>query len=349
MASQEEPPQTQRATRKRRGGPLHDDDEIMDEIAPAAAAAKRRRIARGEEPILKEPTPDAISDDDEPQSNIPAAKPKKIKKEIDVLDEARKARERIEERARAEQEDLDHLPEGIDLAEIRKLAIVEEMPVRTAPAARERDRDGGDARWDPRWNGRKNFKRFRARGETAGRPIHRVIVALEQVKTKEFGIGDEYWLEEENSAPPANSQAPGATASQPTGVSESQTRQSQRQPQSLPTRRQASRRTVSDDSSSDEDDHADHGSGHISLGISELEQSGRPRSSRATTQRSTTSQPASTRSQGRSASGQKRSAPASVVEQPAKRARPIRGVTRAAAAGEDSDEEVGFKFGRRRR
>lgn len=332
MASQEpEPPQ--RPNRKRRGPPVHDEDEVMDDIAPTAAAAKRRRIARGEEPVVREASAEPMDEEVKPNP----AKPKKIKKEIDVLEVARKTREEAEAKARAEQEDLNNVPEDIDLAEIRKLAIVEEMPMRAPASARTREQDIADGRWDPRWNGRKNFKRFKSRSEVTGRPPKRVIVRLEQVKAKEFGIGDDYWLEDEEA--PRDSQAPLSQASR---GSESQARQNQVAPRGTNSqlRRQAARRTVSDDSD-------DENTGQVSLGLSELEHpSSRPRSSRAS-QRTVESQAgtASTLASMR-ASAQKRPAAQSVVEQPAKR---VRSTRRAVAAeSEDSDEEVGFRFGRRR-
>lgn len=338
MASQEPEPH-QRATRKR-GRPFSHEDEIMDDIAPAAAAAKRRRIERGEEPVLRNPTPEPMDEEPEPK---PAQKPKKVKKEIDVLEVARKTREEAEAKARAEQEDLDNLPDDIDLAEIRRLAIVEEMPVRTPASARTREQDIADGRWDPKWNGRKNFKRFRPRGEVTGRAPNRVIIRLEQVKPKEFGVGDDYWLEDEGTSR-RESQAPVSQASR---RSESQAGQ-EAAPRALSSqlRRQAAQRTVSDDS--DEED-----TGPVSLGISEVEQaSSRPRPSRVSTsqrtsQRASASQmgSASTRASTRG-STQKRAATQPAAEVPAKKPRQTR---RAAAAAEsDSDEEVGFRFGRRR-
>ena len=338
MASQEpEPPQ--RATRKR-GPPFSHEDEIMDDIAPAAAAAKRRRIERGEEPVLRDPAPEPM--DEEPELK-PVEKLKKAKKEIDVLEVARKTREEAEAKARAEQEDLDNLPDDIDLAEIRRLAIVEEIPVRAPASARTREQDIADGRWDPKWNGRKNFKRFRPRGEVAGRPPNRVIIRLEQVKPKEFGIGDDYWLEDEET-PRRESQGPVSQAPR----SESQARQ-EVVPRAMSSqfRRQVEQRTVSDDS--DEED-----TGPVSLGISEVEQaSSRPRSSRTSTsqrtsQRTAVSQvaSASTRASTRG-STQKRAATQPAAEVPAKRPRQTRRAA-AVAESEDSDEEVGFRFGRRR-
>lgn len=329
----------------------------MDDIAPTAAAAKRRRIAMGEDPLIREETPDTMDVETQPKK---AEKPKKIKKEIDVLEVARKSREEAEARARAEQEDLNKLPEDIDLAEIRKLAIVEEMTVRVPPGARSREQDIADGRWDPKWNGRKNFKKFRTRGEAMGRPTNRNIISLVQVKSKEFGIGDDYWLEDESGATRNTSQATGP--SQPSRGDEASraapapTASGQTRTQSSLGRAVSRRTVVSEDSDDDDDgdDNNDVGNGaddHISLGISGLEHgsSTRTRSTR-NTQRTTSSQAAPTRSQTRASTQPKRAAPAApVVEQLAKRPRQTR---RAAAAAEsedeDSDEEVGFKFGRRR-
>lgn len=334
IASQEDPAQTQQNARKRREHPLPDEDDIMDDIAPTAAAAKRRRIARGEDPVIRDETPETMDVETQPKQT---EKPKKIKKEIDVLEVARKTREEAEARARAEQEDLNNLPEDINLAEIRKLAIVEEMAVRVPPSARTRDQDIADGRWDPRWNGRKNFKRFRARGEVSGRPAIRNIISLTQVKTKEFGIGDDYWLEDGAAAARKESQA---APSQPTRAVESSNASSSQQTRTQTSRRQASRRTVSSDDSDEDEDE-------ISLGITELDRasSSRARSS-GTTQRRASSQVASTRSQTRASTQAKRPAATPVVAQPAKRPRQTRRAV--AAESEDSDEDVGFKFGRRR-
>ncbi|SPO02068.1 related to campothecin resistance conferring protein [Cephalotrichum gorgonifer] len=334
MASQDSPDRGQRATRKRTERPIPDEDEIMDDIAPAAAAAKRRRIARGEDPILREPT---VEPTDQEVDAKPADKPKKIKKEIDVLEVARKTREEVEAKARAEQEDLDNLPADIDLAEIRRLAIVEEMPLRVPPGSRTREQDIADGRWDPRWNGRKNFKRFRQRGEVTGRPHNRVIVPLTQVKAKEFGIGDDYWLEDEE-VPRRESQL---SLSQASRASDSRVRQVQAPPRTTQSQlgRQASRRTVSDDSE-DEDETAP-----ISLGISELGQASlRTRSSR-TSQRTGDAQMGSAPTR---TSTQKRTATQASAEPPAKRVRQTMRAAVAAAESEDSDEEVGFRFGRRK-
>jgi hypothetical protein len=82
----------------------------------------------------------------------------------------------------------------VDVEQLRNLAIVEEMdiPVRE-PVVREHE---SSDRWDDRWNGRKNFKRFRRKGEPqhARQRLQSVIVPLEEVTRKDFGIGEHYWV-----------------------------------------------------------------------------------------------------------------------------------------------------------
>lgn len=186
-ASQPEPDARDASSRKRRAAV--EEDDLMDGMAPAAAMFKRQRLERGDRFASPSPEP-------EPQAKKAATKPKKEK--IDVLAMAARNREEAEARARAEREDLANLPDDIDLAEIRRLNIVEELEVRLPDCeARSRGRDVTDGRWDPKWNGVKNFKKFRRRGEATGRQPVRTIVALQEVKTKEYGIGDNYWLEDE--------------------------------------------------------------------------------------------------------------------------------------------------------
>jgi hypothetical protein len=48
-------------------------------------------------------------------------------------------------------------------------------------------------RWDPAWNGRKNFKKFRRRGAEQGVAPHRVIVALEEAPSQR-GFSDGFFL-----------------------------------------------------------------------------------------------------------------------------------------------------------
>jgi nibrin len=189
-----------RSSRKRPSEPPieqeEDDGDVLDQLAPAATNLKRRRLAdelarkRKGEPSPPRP---AVA---EPVTNVLTSKKKKIKPEIDILEVARQRREKEEEIERAEREALQEAMDGMDIDKIQNLAIIEEMDVkRTVPPPGASAHGDEGVRWDDRWNGRKNFKKFRRKGEGGPRVLNKVIVPLEEVKKKDFGIGDEYWLE----------------------------------------------------------------------------------------------------------------------------------------------------------
>jgi hypothetical protein len=159
------------------------EEDAASELLPGARAMKRRRAEMTRHHA-----------EGNPPSNPPAHEaeaPKRKRPKLDLLEAARKHREEEEQQRKAEQEahpDVDDL----EIDQLKNLAIVEEMemPVRKLPAREEENTD----RWDEQWNGRKNFKRFRRKGEPRHRArVQTVIVPLEEVTRKEYGIGDHYW------------------------------------------------------------------------------------------------------------------------------------------------------------
>ena len=197
------PPVTVRPSRKRTAP---NEDAFIDSLAPTAAALKRRKIAeesaRRQRSTVTPPPPApptaTIELKKEPQSPQPKSKVKKngLTKEDDEALET--ARLKAEEAAKAKREALEIALDGIPISAMNDLAIIETMPVgrTTSGPARTGHADDSD-RWDEKWNGRKNFKKFRRRGkEDDGQPrVRKVIVRLEEAKKRDYGIGDEYWLE----------------------------------------------------------------------------------------------------------------------------------------------------------
>lgn len=192
-----------RPTRKRAA---QSDDAFIDSIAPAAAAVKRRKLAeesarrlRGEStpPPPTIPPPSQIPVKDETQS--PSAKSKAKKNAVSKSDAEAMEAARLKAEKAAEQRDLitgDFA--DIPTAAIRNLTIIETMPVgRTQPGPERSTRADESTRWDDKWNGRKNFKRFKRRGgDEGGARVRKVIVRLEEAKKRDYGIGEDYWLEE---------------------------------------------------------------------------------------------------------------------------------------------------------
>ncbi|KAI9732997.1 MAG: hypothetical protein M1834_003540 [Cirrosporium novae-zelandiae] len=201
-----------RSSRKRSIPPSddEDDEDVLESLKlPGASAMKKRRLKieedRERRGLSAEPSQNPKSKriavkDEKAVEPIPEPK-KKLKKKLNLLEAARERRKAEEEAQRRDQENINADLEGVDIERLRDLAVIEEMevPIREARNQREAAQGNSGNRWDERWNGRKNFKKFRQRGE-AGIPRrsgHNVIVPLEEVGKKSFLGGDEeaQWLE----------------------------------------------------------------------------------------------------------------------------------------------------------
>ena len=187
-------------SRKRKVPEMEDENEegLMDEILPAAAVMKRRKI---EEQL--EASRNGISA--KPSSNSRQATPpksNKTKKEVNIQEFVRERREAEEDAVRREEESLRESLDGMRVDDMKNLAVVEEMDLPNRPERQQRNLANGtsNGRWNDAWNSRKNFKKFRRRGDEApARRGHSVMVPLEEVRKKDFGIGEEYWLEHDKS------------------------------------------------------------------------------------------------------------------------------------------------------
>ena len=123
------------------------------------------------------------------------AKEKKPRKEINIQEVVRERREAEEDAARRDEESLRENPDGMEVEKMRNLAVIEEMSIPDRCNRPQRNQGEG-GRWDDSWNGRKNFKKFRRKGDgTLARRGQSVMVPLEEVKKKDYGIGEDYWLD----------------------------------------------------------------------------------------------------------------------------------------------------------
>ncbi|OTB00712.1 hypothetical protein M426DRAFT_324072 [Hypoxylon sp. CI-4A] len=335
-------PPARQSQRKRRAPPPESHGTI-DDFAPTAAQIKRRRIAAGEDPVPRASTP-VESFTKEPQK--PKTKSPTVKKEIDILDLARQRREEVEARAKAEREELATAPEDLDLAEIRRLHIEEPMEIRQVSSlVRTREQDIADGRWDPTWSGRKNFKKFRERDGPQRRPPQRIIVSLEEVKTKGFGIGDDYWLEDESQQ--RRKKKGSQTQSQGQGAPEKEDRRKtkERETESDKQKRKMIEKVLAPvDSSDDGDQNMDDEEEEEDVVEAPPPKTRTTRASQQTSQSQTprtTSRNTTQKTQSSRAS--KRSAPPPAKEQPAKRAR----IGFVADSDDESDDGLRFRFGKR--
>ncbi|KAL8865238.1 MAG: hypothetical protein Q9174_006995, partial [Haloplaca sp. 1 TL-2023] len=199
--SNDNPNQAPTSTRKR---PRPEDDfnddneDFVDSLLPAATAMKRRRIEearlRGEYPASASFTKPAAS-----TTKAQARKPS-AEQPLDIKKSMQERRAAADEAAVRQQESFRQDLDDADIEAMRDLAVVEEfdiLPRSTCPSKSQTNGNStGAGRWDPAWNGRKNFKRFRRQGEEGVRRRGaQVIVPLEEVKRKNQGIGEGYWLE----------------------------------------------------------------------------------------------------------------------------------------------------------
>lgn len=170
------------------------EDDMVDSLLPAAAAMKRRKLEEQEEAQRRGLSTEPSFGKSQKKPDEPVKK-RPPQKELNIKEVVRSRREAAEEAARRDEESLHATPSDIAIASLKNLAVVEEMDLPSRPHAN--GNGNATTRWDERWNGRKNFKKFRRAGdgEMPRRTGQSVIVPLEEVKKKEFGIGDEYWLE----------------------------------------------------------------------------------------------------------------------------------------------------------
>lgn len=178
-------------------------EEQMDTLFPAAAAVKRQRAAtRAPSPLVEPesggPVQPTIGKGKETLQKLQRAQAKAAGKEFNVLDQARVRVKEEEERRKADEGKLREALEGIDISQIRDVTKIVDMELRPrADRVASRQLQASSERWDPEWNGRKNFKKFRRRGAECGVQKHKTIVPLEEAPPKKgFGIGDAFLLDD---------------------------------------------------------------------------------------------------------------------------------------------------------
>ncbi|KAI6876005.1 hypothetical protein KC338_g637 [Hortaea werneckii] len=355
--------QSQPGARKR-PAPIQEESEpeedVYADMFPGQAALKRRKTeaARiGESSTFSKATLEAEKEFNEKKAK--AKKRKKEEKPIDVQAELKARREHEEELRRKDEESLREMMEGVDIAELQNLAKIEEFelpdrqrqhPIRDTTTDAH---NGASDRWDPAWNGRKNFKKFRPQGQRrdAAPRLQRVIVALEEAPKDGHDAGlMEFWPVSSNK------------------TSKSKSKSQQSQSQSLRSGRR-SQTTVNDDNEDvDEEETGDAARFRRRIqrsyeedaqqGVDDddmdlLDVGGYPRNPRAdatTSVRSTMSQTLGTESQRRAAGKRPAVAqgggPAKKSKQtslaPSSRSMPVN-------VDDDDDEDDGLKFRRRRR
>lgn len=337
----DEPSQAPNVTQKSRKRPApteaEEQEDMYAKILTGYTSMKRQRTEAA--PLDDHSGPASKSPVEANGSTTAVAKgSKKKSKEMDVIAEVQALRKQQEEQRRADEEALrQKLPEGTTIEDLKNLAIVEEMevPVRERPARNTRRNGEGDG-WDPAWNGRKNFKKFRRQGENQNVPrLQRVMIPLEEVPRKGHGIGEEYWL---NSSSTNKSKSNSQSQSQNIRAGASRTQRGNDDEDGGEDASQFRRRRIMDKARQDAEDDAARDE------ISPEEIAGQPRDHNIQAALDATpTQTLATHSQ-REAAGKR---PATQqAGGPAKKARQTRPVS-SRAKDDDDDDDDGLRFRRR--
>lgn len=203
-ASFEEPATPQQNIRRNR----YDADEEVEEsfeVAPAAAAIARQRE---QEPAAKRAR---VAPDKAPAQ---AAEPNKADKgAVGMTDDEIYAtileNKKRKERESQAQASADAPIDSDEIRGLRNLGKVEFFPVNLLrnDDSQARSRRAGQSssasdRWDPRWDGRKNFKKFRRSGTTRtglrgeGEDESRIMIRLVVAQSADRALADNQWLDE---------------------------------------------------------------------------------------------------------------------------------------------------------
>lgn len=347
------------ASRKRARSPSEEPAdafaEDLDSLLPAATAFKRQRLAK------TRANGQAIQN--EAGGRQPAKKAKKDP-ELNVRELVKAQREEKEEAARREEEELEAIPGNLENQGPANLVTVVTMELPLRDHGKQTNPVNGEhgEEWDPRWNGRKNFKRFRRKGEAPQRRGHagKVIVPLVEVKENTYGLGEQYWDKTEEEKEREREKRKREEA-------RSQRTQSQTQRSSGTVGKRSRVRVVSEDEDEDENAVDAHDGGDavsVTSGIDRLQREAAeiveheidldtPRRTRAAdrsqTANSSATQTTNTAKSSSTARG-KRAATTNTNTREAKRQKtlPVTVVHASDSEDEDSDD-MKFRFGSRAR
>ena len=190
---------------KRSPEPDEEDPDLMNKLFPGAAAMKKRRIqeeevesarraSHPEEATLMESTPAVESSQAEGETPTKSgtrsqAKGKRVKTENPILIAAREVKEEEEKKKQEAESDKEDLDEEA-IRGMKNLGVVQFMEIKPRTLVARVNAYGEEGeRWDPRWNGRPSFKKFRCKNALDGGMTSvrgNVIIPLVEHKSMEI-------------------------------------------------------------------------------------------------------------------------------------------------------------------
>lgn len=202
---------TQQSAKKRPAPSMNEPEEthaqMLDRLAPGHTSYnnKRRKTSalREDEASLAEPRIKASASANAEGEKIKGKGKVAVKKENDLQAQMKAQREKEDEERRKDEESMREMRDvDVNTIKIDHNVEVFDLPVRQPRVATAATGEGRGERWNPAWDGRPNFKKFRPKrnkqgntGAAAQVESQRVVIPLEEIPGRGHGLGDEYWLE----------------------------------------------------------------------------------------------------------------------------------------------------------
>ncbi|KAI1006720.1 hypothetical protein K3495_g1498 [Podosphaera aphanis] len=185
---------------------VQEEPKSLDEAVPMESPIKRRRLDDEKErlPVLAAPLVVEEVDLGIQKDPIKSVAPKLVKKkkiedidaEVEKMIREKSERKELnaESKVTEEKKSLEEELCGLDIDEIRNKIQIDMIEVRQPSGAKKLMKAQHCDQWDERWNGRKNFKKFKRQGETRGhRGLDKVIVPLMEARKSNKGKEDNFW------------------------------------------------------------------------------------------------------------------------------------------------------------
>lgn len=205
---------TQQSTRKRPAPlaeePEETNEQMMDRLMPGVANYKRRKtqaLRDGEvslEGSISKSSGTGKKGDALEKPDAAAKGKQGVRSENKLQAQMRAQREKEDEERRKDEESMREMRNvDVDTIKIEHSVEMFDLPVRPPRQVTTASGEGRGDRWNPAWNDRPNFKKFRSKRDRQGRAgrtsanveLQRVVIPLEEIPGRGHGLGDEYWLE----------------------------------------------------------------------------------------------------------------------------------------------------------
>ncbi|EME88078.1 uncharacterized protein MYCFIDRAFT_75913 [Pseudocercospora fijiensis CIRAD86] len=191
---------------QKRPAPVEDEkdneteQQLLDRLLPGQALYKRQKTEAAAKANKAPPKTTKVSEEGPVKKTEKPKGKGKAETDPDAQLKARMIanREAEEEAYRRDDDVLDMSEEALE--KIKAEVVSFDLPERPALPVPTETGEGKGKNWDPRWEGRPNYKRFRRRGTEKPRETDsqdsqsKIVVTLTEYRPRGHGVGGDYWL-----------------------------------------------------------------------------------------------------------------------------------------------------------